>query len=152
MLCRWNNASHGYMTIKSMDSCINKWTLKIHGDMIVIGVTSNFNINTPFQWDKRQLNYSYLGGCGDVGRNGSWKPYDRPYEYRSRAYSENDIIEVILDLNKRTISFTKNGKEFGVAWNNVPKKPDLAFKLVITVRNQGDGATIMDFQQSFPKK
>ena len=157
MIRRWDNASHGFITIKSMSNCITKWTLKIHGTINgcnVIGITSIFDRNTPFQWDHDKPNYSYLGDSGDVGNTGKWHEYDKKINEpdRHRAFKENDIIQIILDLNKRTISFTKNGKEFGVAWKDIPEKPDLSFKLVISVRNAGDGATIMDFQQIFPKK
>ena len=137
-----------------MNDCISKWTLKIHttiGGCVVVGITSNFNINSPFQWDNNQTNYAYLGDSGDVGHKGNWKQYDLQHS-RRRAFSNNDVVEIILDLNKRTISFTKNNVDLGIAYKDIPKSVDISFKLVISVRNHGDGATIMDFQQSFPKR
>ena len=46
-------------------------------------------------------------------------------EHRGRMYgddwNENDILEIYLDLDDLTLSFAQNGKDCGVAFENIDK-------------------------------
>jgi len=53
------------------------------------------------------------GGTGKKSHNNQFADY-------GGAFTQGDVIGVILDLEQRTISYTKNGVFMGVAYDNVP--------------------------------
>jgi len=54
-----------------------------------------------------------------------------PQEFRCKTYSNTgrlasgSTIKVILDMNKRTIGFAINGKDYGVAFEKIPVDKEL---------------------------
>ena len=44
----------------------------------------------------------------------------------------NEEIEMIVDFNKRTLSYKENGRDLGIAKDNLPK---IAFYAAITLLN-----------------
>ena len=142
----YNNTSYGYRSIPSLYNCIVIWTLKIHtcaSGAVVVGITANHNApNRTFQWDKRYINYSYLGDLGNIGKMSKFNPY-------GPTFTNNDIIQIILDLNKQTLSFKKNGHDLGIAFQDIVQSQSISYKLAITAHDTSDGVTIIDFQQIF---
>ncbi|KAJ6231137.1 spry domain containing socs box protein [Anaeramoeba flamelloides] len=63
------------------------------------------------------------------------------------AYGEKcvvgDNVEILLDMDKKTISFIKNGKDLGIAYSNLPESVVLA----VDIYESGNQITLLDSNQ-----
>ena len=82
------------------------------------------NINT--NWDR--CGYQLSTSVALYGGNRNNHAEERDYQCKWK--NDQDILEIELDLNERTISFTLNGKYFGVAFWNIKKAN---YRLTMTV-------------------
>eukprot|EP01041_Mallomonas_annulata_P001258 gene1258-2435_t len=66
--------------------------------------------------------HTFLGGCGNgwgfIGEQALYHNREKVKVYGD-AFSSGDIIGVLLDLNNGTLSFTRNGKTLGVAFDKI---------------------------------
>ena len=68
-------------------------------------------------------NYSYY--CdGD-------KCYKGEYEKYGIDYNEDDIVEMIIDFNKRTISFNVNDLNQGIAYYDIKQSDDIEYRFAV---------------------
>merc|ERR1712228_93361 len=139
----WDNASFVNIEIDSMQPCIAKWTLRIdkskHHVMIgIIGGRLTTDVGLFESYD-----YAYWSASGESrgGLNASWKSY-------GDKFKDGDVIDCILDLKKKEISFHKNGIDQGVACEDVQCDKDFKFRLGVSVYFEGGQCSIIDFQQS----
>ena len=101
-------------------------------------------------------------GLGSDERSWGWDGYNawkshaaKNEEYGDRYWKTGDVIGVLLDLDQRKISYFKNGKDLGVAFNDVPKDafiyPAISLKRYQKV-TYNFGATPFKFpnKQAFP--
>ena len=65
--------------------------------------------------EKADLNLGTSPGGYGFGGTGM-KSHSRKFEKYGEAFGKGDIVGCLLDWNKKQISFSKNGKEFGVAY------------------------------------
>eukprot|EP00929_Paragymnodinium_shiwhaense_P096816 TRINITY_DN5851_c0_g1_i1.p1 TRINITY_DN5851_c0_g1~~TRINITY_DN5851_c0_g1_i1.p1 ORF type:complete len:868 (+),score=246.36 TRINITY_DN5851_c0_g1_i1:131-2734(+) len=63
-------------------------------------------------------------GYGSTGK----KSWNRKFEDYGEEYAEGDIIGCLLDREKQTISFAKNGRELGVAFKLPPDMQRIGLK------------------------
>jgi hypothetical protein len=76
----------------------------------------------PFCGDVSTTGYSYFSNGCKYNR-GSF------YTYRYETFGAGDIISVLLDMNKRTVNFFKNGKSLGVGFDELPEQVTLGISL-----------------------
>jgi len=80
----------------------------------IVGVVpASFQINGLSTWVGAQGGWGYIGGLGHKNNNSST---NSPY---GETYTAGDIIGVALNFEMKTIEFLKNGKSFGVAFENL---------------------------------
>jgi alpha-tubulin suppressor-like RCC1 family protein len=99
---------------KSFTSGITSWRIKVTQSStayIFVGIASGHaDLNT------------FLGGCsqgyGFIGEQALYHNREKVKVYGD-AFGAGDVVGVILDLNVGTLSFTKNGKNLGVAFDKV---------------------------------
>ena len=111
------------------------WKLKINktiGSMIILGVAP-IHIEISM-YDVSETCGYYLYTSDGTLWSGS------PFNYKSKSYHEmriknGEIIEIELDLDKRTLSYTYLGKRLGIAYSNFPK---LSYQLCISFYNNND--------------
>ena len=95
-------------------SGINSWEIKIVTSStayIFIGIASSLaDLNT------------FLGGCsegwGFIGEQALYHGREKVKIY-GEPFSAGDVVGVILDFNSGTLSFTKNGKTLGIAFDRI---------------------------------
>ena len=144
----WPNANYGKNIISSTDKCIYKWYLKIRKrENIIVSVVSNKNCNPhlyPVHHDKYYwffLNPDNLGKLKDH-KGSTWQ---NP-EY-GKDIKNGDIVCMELNLKRENISFYINGKNLGVAFQNIDIGDDIDYRLCVTLRDLGSFVTIMKFTQ-----
>eukprot|EP01084_Bolivina_argentea_P129882 229355_1 len=116
--------NYGYCTVYSramVDNGIHEWKIKIleqsSGCSMYIGIASTMDhCNLLFcgkggNYDRYNVGYS---GYDAIKIN-----YDNNGKEYGEKYSKGDVITVCLDLNKKCISFKKNDKDFGVAFDDI---------------------------------
>lgn len=86
---------------------------------VVIGVVpssfSNWSHNTFCGFNTSSTGWTFITGNGMKCHNGE------PVEYSDIVCNEGDKIGVKVDMFKNEISFLHNGRDLGVAWDNVSK-------------------------------
>ena len=55
----------------------------------------------------------------DMGRSVPWEERQKSHYGKEPRYNYDNVIEMILDLNKLTLSFIIDGKDYGVAFENI---------------------------------
>ena len=67
--------------------------------------------------------------------------------YGTRECASGDIIEMILDFNKLTLSYTVNGdiNNWGIAWKNIEQT---SYRAVVSANQAGDGIQFLSYQES----
>jgi len=93
---------------------VNSWEIRISSSStayIFVGVaTSAVDLNT------------FLGGCGNgwgfIGEQALYHGREKVKIY-GEPFSSGDIVSVTLDFNNGTLSFSKNGKMLGVAFDKL---------------------------------
>lgn len=74
-----------------------------------------------------RMSYGY-GGTGK-------KSHDRKFVEYGQPYGQGDTIGCLLDLEKKTISFTKNGADLGVAFELGPKTGGFTWFPALCLKN-----------------
>eukprot|EP01084_Bolivina_argentea_P122590 217218_1 len=127
------NTGDGYIHCFGMKSvttghlyqCTYTWEIKclhvLHSFAVGIIDENKAKPNIKQYFYNLEYAYGYRQDGAKIA-NGNWCYHWAP------EYVTNDIISVILDLNKCTLSFKKNGKNLGIAYKNLPK---MAYKLAI---------------------
>ena len=122
----WNHSIPILSTLKM----ICKWDLKIHkaqrhdrGSYLMIGISQCADKDVPF--GARYIYAGWNGNKANAGRNGK-NSYGQPY-------AENDIVSVELDLIKRAITFYKNGKSQGVAYEKIKQDDGIEYRLAVAL-------------------
>lgn len=79
-------------------------------EMIGIGIcrVGWSNITASFELGKDSNGFGY-GGTAKKSNNGKFDSY-------GETFGAGDVISVFLDLDERSISYAKNGKDFGIAF------------------------------------
>merc|ERR1712228_1082984 len=115
------NSSFGKLSVKGNKMKI-EWVVTIkHGDNIAIGICNVIG-GLKTNKNKRLLTqsftndiggYGYMGNDGGIQRSGRYKKY-------GKKFKAGDKVSVVLDTKAKTLSFTLNGEDQGVAFKNLP--------------------------------
>ncbi len=115
---------------------LSKWKIKLKKFKIT-GNTINIFIGIGPNNPKNKINfyeYCWSLSCGDPC---IWnKKKSIKYNNYPGNLKEGDIIEVIVDMSDRILSFTINGIDYGVAFNDIPVKEKLYPIVLINNINQ----------------
>eukprot|EP01084_Bolivina_argentea_P000401 753_1 len=90
------------------------WKLKIikKTTKICLGVSSSIETkNTQFHRQKSYANYGYNWDGSKISHKTKYEKYGIPIK-------TGQIITIILDLNKKQLSFMNNNNNLGIAFNN----------------------------------
>ena len=137
------NTTFGAMRIPSTDTRIYLWTFKIlhkKGDDIIIGISNGSNNNQPFHFrdrGKQTFNYGYCG---------NFKVVNTAFKIYGDDFKENDILKMILDLKKKTLSFMINDKDQGIAFENIKYSPDIYYKMAVSFEGLTDEIQLINFE------
>merc|ERR1712228_645772 len=114
------NSSFGKLSVKGKMK--TEWVVTIkQGDNIAIGIC-NVVGGLKTNKNKRLLTqsftndiggYGYMGNDGGIQRSGRYKKY-------GKKFKAGDKVSVVLDTKAKTLSFTLNGEDQGVAFKNLP--------------------------------
>ena len=70
-------------------------------------------------------------GFGGTGK----KSYSKQFDNYGEAYGKDDTIGCWIDLDSMTIKWSKNGKDFGMAYQMSPNLKDSAFFPAVCMKN-----------------
>ncbi|KAJ3426036.1 spry domain containing socs box protein [Anaeramoeba flamelloides] len=124
-----------------VSSGINVWKIRIDNELKnpkslrgMIGVIAPQVNDLMIQSD---LGYAFSVAMGNTIHETKKKNY-------ARALKQNDILSVIVDMNKHTLSYKINeDEELGIAYKNIPNKVKLSIDLIAP----GEKYTLIDYQK-----
>ena len=94
--------------------------------------------------DHSALSLSY--GClWDPTRPNIYTLYKADY---CKAIANGNIVTIILDLNKYTLSYKVNDKDLGIAFKNIAVGNDLKYVLAISVPDEGTSVSLINYEIS----
>ena len=73
------------------------------------------------------------------------------YGINEYGYKVNDIVSIHLDLHEKTVSFSINNQDQGIAYKNIKKGKDLKYKFVASVLTGGTHVQLIDFKATHKK-
>ena len=138
----WNNSNFGIKIPSETDS-LYLWSLRINkceepGVLLGIG-SSDQTVNTAFS----DNGYFFCGGLKYTRKCVSgWSNY-----CKCQGFKEGDNVSIHLDLRKSEIKLIINGKDQGVAFENIAKSKEITYHMFVTLRNINDSVEIVDFTQ-----
>eukprot|EP01084_Bolivina_argentea_P123240 218399_1 len=121
---------------------IHEWTLKIEkisrSFAIIIGVSSRtIHLNDAFI-ETTYPHYCLKSDGRRIASGYVWKDY--PCQL-----AINDIIIVRLNLNKRELSYVKNGNELGVAYKDIDIS--VSYRLAVSFYEDGNRVEMISYRQ-----
>lgn len=124
-------------------SDVTPWTRLLQWKMVLGPVHKNFVCNDP---DQHVCIGSYQGGWGYVGSTGNKFRNTISFEPAKYgpSYGAGDVIGILLDFDKHTVSFTKNKTPLGVAYN------DLEGPVFVAVALAAPGAQVSAIEDVVP--
>ena len=117
-----------------VESGIYSWIIKLNTDIdwICIGVIQNDE--KILKEYVNSADYEYYGGSLYSGGSTYFEESEKGY---GCAFGDkDDIIEMTLDMNKHTISYKINGKDYGIAYDKMRHDK---YRLVINCNGDSDG-------------
>eukprot|EP01084_Bolivina_argentea_P174640 302509_1 len=156
----YHNTSYGKIVIQSTAKVIYKWELKIDSnasiqqqkrtpqmlenpDWLMFIAISASNVTDQGLVSHKEYGYMYCSD-GEIRSTRSmiWKQY-------GSCYDVNDAVGVVLDLQKKQISFEVNGNVYGVAFENIETNNDIEYRLAVSLRCKHAKVTIKKFTESY---
>merc|ERR1712228_51900 len=111
------------------------------GHQMVIGISSNHKgTDRAFHRNLKDFNYGY-----DVF-NGQKVSKNKFADYGCKC-SRMDKIEMILDLNRKQLSFIVNDMMQGVAYNDIEQSKNVKYKLSICLKAKGAAIALTNYQE-----
>ena len=137
----------GSIVVPSTVNFNGKWTIKVNScnDSITIGITSNASK------DVHEPLFSTVGGEDIIYSYNGYKGYKHK-KHEAMRYGEairtGDIIDMhlIIDGDQQRLSFYKNGKNLGVAFDEIRTGVRIQYRFGVTMRTAGDQITITNFK------
>ena len=133
----WNNSSFGNIIIPSSD-CMNniyKWKIKLidtntasQSQNCLVGITSGKHVKLPFVLDDTATFYGYNAYNGEKLVNAESNKFDSE-NYGDKAGTD-DIVGIVLSENK--LSLSVNGKDQGIAFQEIKTDKDLDYRFVVS--------------------
>eukprot|EP01084_Bolivina_argentea_P104767 187579_1 len=103
-------SAYGSFAIHSNKKGKYQWNVAIHkrGSSAFIGIASKKDINA----DYNIIDYGYQGDGPHKRNFGQYIKY-------GECWNKGDTVSMTVDCHKKEISFAVNGKDQGVAYNNI---------------------------------
>ncbi len=129
--------------IKKVSKGKHKWEFKYDkvtpGQWNLIGIAKT---SKTLPTEKAFMGYSEGNGYAFAG------PQQTTAEPRWKSYGtkckSGDIVEMILDLDKRTLSYIINGKDYGIAEDQIEKTE---YRAGVTLYKNDDKITLLSYQR-----
>ena len=125
----------------SVSKGIFKWKIKLlsfvnnglHGGSPFVGIIEDKEelVQSSQSGDWDGYGYQFCGGSGNLYSEWAYRE-NKAIDYGCKWKEEGDVIEMILDLDDYTLSFSVNGEGFGVAFKNIM---DTNYRLVLSAFN-----------------
>eukprot|EP01083_Nonionella_stella_P006420 18627_1 len=135
-------SSYGALNIHSMSNTIHVWQFRINQlrSTMVIGIDESNakHVETSFYNGKTTMNYGYeLYNCMKWNKG--------KHEQYANDFVRGDTVAMHLNLFDGTLSYAVNGDYCGVAYQNILKHKDVAYKMVIAIAGgiAGDSITLL---------
>ena len=132
--------NYGIMEIVPTSNLVYQWDLRIvkctENDCIYFGITSTKS--EELFGDGHH--YAFKNGGEKTKTDEKWKSYGE--EIRT-----GDIVSINLDLKKAQIKLIINGKDQGIAYENVDKSKDIKYRLFVTLLFKNDCVEILNFSK-----
>ena len=133
------------------------WNVRINrGRSIIIGV-SHMRLDVPqinekyFWFTDHESGFGYFGGSGNKWTNNEYRLYGENFgEYDGPS---TDVITVSLDLRDQngqqngTISFAKNGKNYGVAYDTLSLNEH--YRLAVLLFEPNSSVTLLSHETEY---
>merc|ERR1712228_389208 len=109
--------------------------------MGVIGISSNHKgTDRAFHRNLKDFNYGYDVFSGQKVSKNKFADY-------GCKCSRMDKIEIILDLNRKQLSFIVNDMMQGVAYNDIEQSKNVKYKLSICLKAKGAAIALTNYQE-----
>ena len=129
--------NYGIVKIESASNLIYQWELRFinfdHG--ILFGITSNQTVKS---FGDHHYAFTNLGK--KTKTNDRWKSY-------GETVRAGDIVSIHLDLNKDQIKLAINGKDQGIAYDNIDRSQVIKYQLFVCLRSKNDCVEILNFSK-----
>ncbi len=122
---------------QSVEKGTFEWKIKFINRIqwICIGIINDDKESIEKDVTNNNYGMSYKrGGCFLLNVNGTFYRFNTS-SYCPVFHDKDTIVTMILDMDKRTLSYKINDKDYGVAWDAVKYKK---YRLVVTLRDNGD--------------
>eukprot|EP01084_Bolivina_argentea_P317745 550951_1 len=139
----WNNATYGNVVIPSLSPYICVWEIKINsGDYNNLGITSGkAKPNEACFRRKNDFNYAY------TSLSGKKMSQHKIVQYSGNSFRKGDKIKIKLDLVQKELSFYKNNRHQGVAYDNIRCGANISYRLAISQAVKSCSVTLVDFKK-----
>ena len=115
---------------------LSKWKIKLKKFKITDNTVNTFIGVGPNNLDNKKHFYNYCWSLS-CGEDKIWnKTKQIKYNNYPGNLNEGDIIEVTVDMNRRTLSFKINGIDYGIACDDIPIDEQLYPIVLINDMNQ----------------
>ena len=64
------------------------------------------------------------------------------------TYNNNDQVTMCLNLSRKTLSYSVNGQDQGIAYHNIQLNHNTIYKMFVSLYGSGDGVEIIDFSKT----
>ena len=140
----WKNTNYGHMVIPTVNNeHIYKWHLKMvhHPFSMMIGISSKDTLNseTDFCRESKDAQYGYWTSCGQIEHNSRYEDY-------GETLLNGDILCMELDLKHKTLRFARNGRDYGIAYENIATGESLCYRLALSIGFEGT-ASLVNFER-----
>ena len=137
------NGEQSIYCIKRVSTGKHKW--KFRYDQVtrnvwnLIGIAkTRTQLPTEKPWMGIGGDYGYaFAGPQSVTAEPKWRLY-------GKCCNSGDIVEMILDLDERTVSYTINGKDYGIADDNIEQTE---YRAGVTLYRTHDKITLLSYQK-----
>ena len=137
---------YGAQLIKANTNLIHKWKLRINeldpNPVLCIGIDDSNGkfVDKCFSQQRTSMNYAYKA-------NATKRVQNKSSNYGTQ-WKQNDIIEMIVNLSKQTISYAVNNKNQGIAFSKIKKDNNTIYRLAAYIFDPGDSITLLNYSCS----
>ena len=136
-------SAFGNLIIDSMSDKICCWRFRImraEANM-AFGITDLWDNVDEDCFSKKDSNNYCAVHCQWARSRGEWKKY--PFESR-----KGSIVEMMLNLKRRELSFYVNGQKSGVAFHDIKIGKDIYYKMAICFRSRRSSVKLLEYTES----
>ena len=121
-----NGTAYGNITVPSTIPRIYTWKFKILKCKtdIYVGITSKIGQHGAFCYQDRRSYCAYLPG-------GRVTNCSLTRDYPFKNINNNSIVEMILDLKKKELSYCIDGKHLGAAYENIDTGENIKYRMAV---------------------